>query len=1137
VAEQSTNSQQHLLGALRHSLKAGGSLLAIGCLLASSPAFAQDDPAAPDTEADDNGDTIIVTGIRASLANSQDIKRNADTVLDSITAQDIGALPDRSVTEALQRVPGVSINRFAGTNDPDHFSVDGSGVAIRGLTFVRSEFNGRDAFSAGVGGQSLNFADVPSELLGRVDIFKNATAEMIEGGLAGTVNLNTRKPFDNNGLHVAFSGEANYGDFAKEWTPTASFLISNTWDTGGGRLGLLASASFSQIKSRADGIQVTNFQTRDNTQVQFQNGQGVLVCRNPLPSSTNSTTLPPGGSPCGTASTAGADGFADPLGVAYAPLGGQYRTQDYNRKRDGIALAGQWESSDGDTLFTAQFIRSHTTNAWGEHTFETAPDLSEYNTYPLGCRQNGNGPLYNGNGTTRAECRINGSGDFFFSGNDRGNGYNPTPTATYDNYQYDENGLFESGYITLPGTGWRTAGSGNGATNWVPSGGMQQSLSRRQVFEENNIADYGLNFVTKLGDRIDLALDADYTDSNHDVDDVSVFGSTFADQELDLTGNLPVLISHKPNTLSATWAAPNPALVNATDDTYFRDQRVQFWRAAMDHFERSQGNELALRADLAYNFEEDSFITRVKAGARYADRDQTVRYTTYNWGALSEVWSGAPVSFAQVGDNTEFFEFPDFFRGKIPGPPGGYFYNGNLIDDYDAAAAQFNHINDVWHTTNGAGAANRWVRAEDRPLAVGDTPFLPSEIQGVNQKDLNGYIMMNFETPDPDGLRFGGNVGVRFVHTNLTSDGNTIVPNQATLNITQPYATRCPANPPPPPGAPPGFVPTLGGVCRLTAAQYANLQAWAGTTSTVVPSLAETDYDFILPSLNLKLGVSDDVVLRFAASRVMTRPDSSYVRNYLNITVDGNGQLQANAGNPYLTPASAWQFDVTAEWYFARVGSLTFDAFYKDVKDFFYQSTVNLPITNNGITLDIPFRGPANFDGHGKIKGFEVSYQHTFDFLPSPLDGFGVNANYSYIKSSGLPNTFLNTGSPVNVGSIPPGNLPLEGLSKHNANVTVFYEKGPISVRAAYNWRSRFLLTAADVIFPYTSIFNEATGQLDGSIFFSVTDNIKVGVQGVNLLNEVTRTSQAYTGDPALLAPRSYFMNDRRYSLIVRGNF
>ena len=171
------------------------------------------------------------------------------------------------------------------------------------------------------------------------------------------------------------------------------------------------------------------------------------------------------------------------------------------------------------------------------------------------------------------------------------------------------------------------------------------------------------------------------------------------------------------------------------------------------------------------------------------------------------------------------------------------------------------------------------------------------------------------------------------------------------------------------------------------------------------------------------------------------------------------------------------------------------------------------------------------------LKGFELAYQQTYDFLPKPLDGLGVSANYTYIESEGLPNSFLNTGAPVNPSTIPPGNLPLEQLSKHNVNATVFYEKGPFSLRAAYNWRSRFLLTPADVIFPFYSIFNESTGQLDASIFFNVTKDIRVGVQGVNLLDEVTRTTQAYTGDASVLAPRSFFMNDRRFSFIVRANF
>jgi TonB-dependent receptor len=197
----------------------------------------------------------------------------------------------------------------------------------------------------------------------------------------------------------------------------------------------------------------------------------------------------------------------------------------------------------------------------------------------------------------------------------------------------------------------------------------------------------------------------------------------------------------------------------------------------------------------------------------------------------------------------------------------------------------------------------------------------------------------------------------------------------------------------------------------------------------------------------------------------------------------------------------------------------------------------NRSITNNGVTENIFVRGPANFGGHGKVKGFEVAYQQTLDFLPWLFNGLGVNATYTYIKSKGLPNSYLNGGAPSNTSPIGvAGNLPLEQLSKHNANFTIFYEKGPVSLRAAYTWRSRFLLTSSDVIFPYYPIFNEATGQLDASAFFNITKQIKLGIQGVNLLNEVTKTSQQFTLT-GLRGPRSYFMNDRRYSIILRANF
>lgn len=106
---------------------------------------------------------VVVSGQRAALQSAQKLKQDADEVVDSIVAEDIGKLPDRSVTEILSRVVGVTMDRSM-TNDPQHYAVEGSGIAIRGLTYVRSELNGRESFSAN-GGRSLSFTDVPPELM------------------------------------------------------------------------------------------------------------------------------------------------------------------------------------------------------------------------------------------------------------------------------------------------------------------------------------------------------------------------------------------------------------------------------------------------------------------------------------------------------------------------------------------------------------------------------------------------------------------------------------------------------------------------------------------------------------------------------------------------------------------------------------------------------------------------------------------------------------------------------------------------------------------------------------------------------------------------------------------------------------
>ena len=496
-----------------------------------TPAAAPD-PVAAQAEAATSPE-VVVTGIRASLANSQNIKRNADTVVDAITAEDIGALPDRSVTEALQRVPGVSISRFAGATDPDHFSVEGSGIVIRGLNYVRSEFNGRDSFSAN-GGRALNFADVSPELLGSVEVFKNLSADQIEGGIAGTVNLNTRKPFDSNKQVVYLSADINYGDLAQKGSPAVSGLYSRNFDTSIGRFGVLVSGSYSQLLSRADGLQITNYQQR------FAGSRDV--------------------NGDGTAETDTFPGLTNGQ-VVYAPVGAGVRTQNFNRERIGAAAALQYQTNDESVLATLQFLRSDARETWGERSFETNPDAIDRATFP----------------------------------------------AAGTNYSFDDEGVFQSGVITYD-------------RGYTPPGGTQfgmtTQLSNRGVSTRAVTDDYGANVKWKATDKLSFNFDGQYVHSTTRQTDFSVYGSTFANVSVDGTGSSPDI----------QFLAPDGS--NST--AYFANPANSYYRAAMDHFERNEGHEFAFRADGAYDFGEDSFLKRAKFGARYADRDQTVRYSLYN---------------------------------------------------------------------------------------------------------------------------------------------------------------------------------------------------------------------------------------------------------------------------------------------------------------------------------------------------------------------------------------------------------------------------------------------------------------------------------------------------------------------------
>lgn len=183
-----------------------------------------------------------------------------------------------------------------------------------------------------------------------------------------------------------------------------------------------------------------------------------------------------------------------------------------------------------------------------------------------------------------------------------------------------------------------------------------------------------------------------------------------------------------------------------------------------------------------------------------------------------------------------------------------------------------------------------------------------------------------------------------------------------------------------------------------------------------------------LPSLNARLTLDDDFYLRFAASKTVTRPTFAQLNPALSLSASTATLLgSGTSGNPDLSPEKSVNVDLSLEYYFNGHNALTGAVFYRDVDDYI-QSTI-APQTINGIVYQVtePTNAPS-----GKIKGTEVGYTQFMDFLPGIWSGFGIQANATYVDG------------------------PFANISKWSYNLIGIYDKGPASVRVAYNWRSGF---------------------------------------------------------------------------------
>ncbi|MDV6332933.1 TonB-dependent receptor [Asticcacaulis sp. 201] len=1002
-------------------LMSSASLFVIGALSVTASAFAQDAPAPADNT------VVVVTGQRAALKSAQKIKQTSGEIVDSIVADDIGKLPDRSVTEALQRVVGVTIDHNFSKGDPEHYSVEGSGVNIRGLTYVRSELNGRDSFSAN-GGRSLNFEDVPPELMAGVDIYKNPSAEQIEGAVGGLVNLRTALPFDYKGQKAAVSIQGTYSTLKKgDVDPSASALYSNRWSTGAGDFGALFDIAYSRSGTRTDAFQVEPYYPRTNI----------------VPGKT-----------------------------VWIPKGAQWRTLEFDRKRFGAYGALQWRPNE-DLLTTLTFFNSHYEMQWNEQAIFA--QSSPYN--------------------------IQVSSD-----------------ATYD-----ANGALLTGTLTDP-----------------TDGGINFGDDTRTSTRKSDTTDVAWNLKWTPSDKWTLTTDLQYIRANtRSFDSTVATGVTIPSETLDLRGDVPRI---------------------TVDEAYLANANNYYWAFTMEHMDKSIAHEWAWRADAKYDIDK-GFLKDVRFGVRTTDRDATTQNSnpSYNWAAITQPWQiGWDISgLAYLGDprfagNTSLHSFDNFFNGKLSAP-SLVFPNVSLATGYPDSYTALHKYHDILCAEahgGDASACSPWT-----PATFGTDPAGTNKQTETTQAV---YTQLRFGW---DNLKYpvDGNIGIRYVQTDMTAFGYTVF---------SPTAPNIPAG------------NTVGGVTIPNIPAYAKAEEF------------HNKFNNVLPSLNLRMKVSPEFQVRFAIASALSRPDFTQLQGYTSLsqgfditttgtssTINSVNLTGTSAGNPYLKPTTSTQTDLTAEWYFSPVGSLTFAVFNKDLHDIVISQlrTFQLPDVN-GQLQNFTTTGPIN-GADGTARGMEIAYQQYYDFLPGWLSGFGVQANFTYVDSSqhlytpvtSQYCTVASTATPAQIAASLNlnlngcdtdartfGNLPLAYLSRYAYNLAIMYDKGPISARLAYNWRSKYLqavnvngtqggdaydsnpASATYGTVPNPGInwglptWADDYGQLDASFFYKINEKLTFGVEAQNINDaQFRQLMQQHIGTKG----RAWFVSGPRYTAQLRYTF
>lgn len=482
----------------------------------------------------------------------------------------------------------------------------------------------------------------------------------------------------------------------------------------------------------------------------------------------------------------------------------------------------------------------------------------------------------------------------------------------------------------------------------------------------------------------------------------------------------------------------------------------------------------------------------LRAGASYKSYDMSSEeYRHISYGRPAQLLP-AGVTVADLSTTL------DGFGSSLSGVPGSW-----LVPDFDKVA----ELLDIYCNCNSGALGGDYRLAGIGHFGASNNNF------EVNEKSMAAYLQLDFNT-DLFGRALRGNLGVRWADTRITASGWAPCNASNAAN----NSADCEA---------------FFGVASATAA--------AGDRFSV-RSVVEHDYRDVLPSLNLAWDVAEDVVLRFGAAKTMARPTLLYLSPGVSggptSFADDDRVYAINIGNPMLEPFRSTNFDLSLEWYFQEGGLLSAALFHKDIESYIQRTRListwadlgySLDLLPAGFTADSQFNVQSYFNTEGgPLKGYELTYQQPFTFLPGFLRSFGVQLNYTHVESTiqYLTSTATNNNTTIVTTVIEDD---LINLSPNSYNATLYYDDGTFSARISTSYREGYLSDISTTPVSYKA----SVENVDFNMSYNIGKNLTATFEAINLLD----TPDSRYVDYEMKLPDRYTVNGRQYSVGLRYRF